>query len=369
MILRKKINKKKSESYRKTRSHTLKPRIKKRNEQEKKVKQEHHAKLIKPPTNPVIEPKKENEWETRQTFNQGVIVLDNKVYFLYRAIGDDGISRFGYASSSDGFSVDERLSYPIYEHKIKNCSFNIFSYFSGGSWGGAEDPRIVRIGKENTLYMTYTACDNGLRVGLTSIKLQDFLNKKLKWKPPVLISPPDEVHKNWVIFPEKIKGKYAVLHSINPKISVDYFDDLNFDGTTFIKSCYNGKIRKNCWDSWVRGAGAPPIKTKYGWLVFYQAMEGNDFSKYKVGAMLLDINDPTKILRRAKEPVLEPSEFYENDGFKSGVVYVTGAVVKDDLLLVYYGGADSYVCVASAPFEEFVESLRKDGKLKLKQLL
>ena len=86
-------------------------------------------KLIKPPTNPVIEPKKENEWETRQTFNPGVIVLDNKVYFLYRAIGDDGISRFGYASSSDGFSVDERLSYPIYEHKIKNCSFNIFLIF------------------------------------------------------------------------------------------------------------------------------------------------------------------------------------------------------------------------------------------------
>ena len=170
-------------------------------------------------------------------------------------------------------------------------------------------------------------------------------------------------------FSRKKKGKYAVLHSINPKISVDYFDDLNFDGTTFIKSCYNGKIRKTVGIAGLGGAGAPPIKTKYGWLVFYQAMEGNDFSKYKVGAMLLDINDPTKILRRAKEPVLEPSEFYENDGFKSGVVYVTGAVVKDDLLLMYYGGADSYVCVASAPFEEFVESLRKDGKLKLKQLL
>ena len=82
--------------------------------------------------------------------------------------------------------------------------------------------------------------------------------------------------------------------------------------------------------------------------------------------MLLDLNDPTKILHRSKEPVLEPSEFYENVGFKSGVVYVTGAVVKDDLLLVYYGGADSYVCVASAHAEEFVEALARETKPKLK---
>ncbi len=95
-------------------------------------------------------------------------------------------------------------------------------------------------------------------------------------------------------------------------------------------------------------------------------MEGHDFSKYKVGAMLLDLNDPTKILCRSKEPILEPNEFYENVGFKPGIVYMTGAVIKDGLLLVYYGGADSYVCAASAPFEEFVEALIKETKPKLK---
>ncbi|MBI2673744.1 MAG: glycosidase [Candidatus Zambryskibacteria bacterium] len=341
--------------------------VRKKKNGSKKKKSVKTAALVRHSQNPIISPNTKNGWEAWQTFNPGVILLNDRVHFLYRAIGEDGLSRFGYAASSDGFHVDERLSYPVYEHQVgQRPSFNIFSYFSGGSFGGSEDSRIVRIGDEDTLYMTYTACDEGLRVALTSMKVKDFLNKRWNWKPPVLISPPGEVHKNWVIFPEKIGGKYAILHSISPEILIDYFDDLNFDGRTYVKSFYDGKIRKNCWDSWVRGAGAPPIKTEYGWLVFYQAMEGCDFSKYKVGAMLLDPNDPTKILSRSKEPVLEPSELYENVGFKSGIVYATGAVVKDGLLLVYYGGADNYVCVVSAPFEEFVEALMKGAKPKLK---
>lgn len=324
--------------------------------------------LTKPQENPIIGPRAKNGWEAWQTFNPGVILLNDKVHFLYRAIGQDGISRLGYAASSDGFSIDERLPYPVYEHKVTSRKFSVYSYFSGGSWGGAEDPRIVRVDEESNLYMTYTACSDGLRVALTSIKLQDFLNKKWKWKPPVLISPPGEVHKNWVIFPEKINGKYAILHSINPEISIDYFDSLEqFDGATYIKSYYNGELRKNCWDSWIRGVGPVSLKTKYGWLVFYHAMLANDFSKYKVGAMLLDINDPTKILVRSPEPVLEPDQIYENNGFKAGVVYASGAVVKDGNLLIYYGAADSYVGVAYAPFEEFIEQLRKEIKPKLQQ--
>lgn len=325
-------------------------------------------KLIKPSGNPIIEPSSESEWETWQTFNPGVILLNDKVHFLYRAIGRDGISRLGYAASSDGFSIEERLPYPVYEHRVGQREFNVYSYLSGGSFGGAEDPRIVRVDEEENLYMTYTACGNGLRVALTSIKVQYFLNKNWKWKPPVLISPPGEVHKNWVIFPEKINGKYAILHSINPRILIDYFDSLeHFDGSNFIKSYYNGELRKNCWDGWVRGVGPVPLKTKYGWLVFYHAMHATDFSNYKVGAMLLDFNDPTTILVRSPEPVLEPDQIYENEGFKPRVVYASGAVVKKGILLLYYGGADSYVCVAYADFEEFVDTLKNAKKPKLQR--
>jgi predicted GH43/DUF377 family glycosyl hydrolase len=102
----------------------------------------------------------------------------------------------------------------------------------------------------------------------------------------------------------------------------------------------------------------------------------DDWGKYKVGAMLLDLEDPTKILYRSKEPVLEPKESYENIGYKPGVVYVSGAIVKparpdgrsggDDQLLVYYGCSDSYVGVAYAPLEEFLKALKTDTKPKLK---
>jgi len=324
--------------------------------------------LIRSGENPIISPRLENEWESWQTFNPGVIWLDGNVHFLYRAVGRDGISRLGYAVSKDGFTINDRLPNPVYEHRTGDRRFIIYSYFSGGSFGGAEDPRLIRVDDEDVLYMTYTACDNGLRIGLTSIKVDDFINKKWKWRPPMLISPPDEVHKNWLIFPEKINGQYAILHGINPKIEVEYRDNLDFDDTNYIRSHHSHCARnpiKECWDKWLRGSGAPPLKTRDGWLLFYHAMD-NDWSKYKVGAMLLDLNDPTKILYRAKEPILEPEEIYENNGYKPGIVYISGAVIKDGDLLVYYGCSDSHVSVAYANLDAFLEALKKEAKPKLK---
>ncbi|GBD34146.1 1,4-beta-mannosyl-N-acetylglucosamine phosphorylase [bacterium HR34] len=331
----------------------------------KTIKKPSHLEFVRYEENPIIAPKEENEWEAWQTFNPTAIVLNNQVHFLYRAVGKDGISRFGYALSNDGFIIDERLPYPVYEHKIPRPVFNIYSYFSGGSWGGAEDPRIVRVNNEDTLYMTYTACDNCLGIAITSIKLEDFLNRRWKWKDPKIISKPGEVHKNWVIFPEKINGKYAILHSINPNISIAYRDSLEFKEGEYIESYYKPEFRENCWDNWTRGVGPVPIKTEYGWLIFYHAISANDFGKYKVGAMLLDLKDPTKILVRSPYPILEPNDIYENNGCKSGVVYASGAVVKDGNILIYYGASDSYVCVAYANLEEFLTALIKNQKLKL----
>lgn len=367
----KKILKKKSKTAKKrliSRRRVSKSKAKPRRKLLKKPKTKSVSKisLKKHRHNPIIAPKSDHDWESWQTFNPGVIHLDNKVHALYRSIGKDGLSRMGYAVSESGLKVDERLPHPVYEHKVGPKRPGVSWFASGGSWGGAEDPRIVRVGNENKLYMTYTVCDGDIRVGLTSISVADFLAKKWNWEEPALISPPGEVHKNWVIFPEKINGKYAILHSINPEVSVAYVDSLNFDGNTFIKSVHGGKPRKGSWDNWVRGAGPVPIRTKYGWLVLYHAMD-NDWSKYKVGAMLLDLNDPTKILARAGKPVLEPSEHYENHGFKGGVVYASGAVVKNGKLLVYYGGADSCVCVAHADFNKFVDALREHKEPQLKR--
>ena len=90
-----------------------------------------------------------------------------------------------------------------------------------------------------------------------------------------------------------------------------------------------------------------------------------DPNRYKVGAMILDLHDPTRVLYRSKAPVLEPDAYYENNGFKAGVVYSCGAVVKEGELYVYYGGADSVVCVAMANLDKFLEKLKQYGAPKL----
>jgi predicted GH43/DUF377 family glycosyl hydrolase len=244
-------------------------------------------------------------------------------------------------------------------------AFAIYSYSSGGSFGGSEDPRIVKVDNEDVLYMTYTACDEGLRVGLTSIRIRDFLDRKWEWLLPRLISAPGELHKNWVIFPEKIKGKYAILHSLSPHISIAYLDSLDIKPGTYLTSYYNGGNgigREDFWDSMVRGIGPTPIKTKLGWLLFYHAISIEEPYKYKIGAILVNLEDPRRVIRCSAASILEPDTVYENSGFKPGVVYLSGAVVKDDELLLYYGASDNYVCVASCGLEDFLVTLMEGGR-------
>lgn len=327
--------------------------------------------------NPIVEPRADRFWEMKATFNPGAVCADGRVHLLYRAIGGDDRSVLGYAASDDGANITEKLEEPAFvpltvarKSEKSATPINILSpaYSSGGGWnGGCEDPRLTLI--DSTVYLVYTAFDGwgSVRIALSSIGLNDFLNKRWTWKKPALISPPGEIHKNWVMFPEKINGKYAILHSISPEIAVDYFDTLDEleNEERVIQSRHERASRTGGWDSWIRGAGPPPIKTKLGWLLFYHAMDARDPDRYKIGAMILDASDPTKVLYRAKAPVLEPDADYENSGFKSGVVYSCGAVVRDGELYVYYGGGDSVVCVAMARLDTFLEELERYGAPRL----
>jgi predicted GH43/DUF377 family glycosyl hydrolase len=105
------------------------------------------------------------------------------------------------------------------------------------------------------------------------------------------------------------------------------------------------------------GAGAPPIKTPYGWLLIYHAVDDRDDACYLVGAMLLDLDDPTQVISRTEEPLIRPQFPYENEGHKSGVVYPCGAVLLGNRLLIYYGGADKFVCVAQVDAEALLDYL------------
>jgi predicted GH43/DUF377 family glycosyl hydrolase len=166
------------------------------------------------------------------------------------------------------------------------------------------------------------------------------------------------VDKNACLLPEKINGKYVIFHRIFPNILIDFVDDLDFDGKTrWLEGHFKIAVKSLSWDNLKVAAGPPPIKTKEGWLFIYHAIDEKDDLRYKIGAMLLDIKEPTRVLARTKRPILEPVATYENVGLKSGVVYPCGAVVLNEKLFVYYGGADMVVCVATAKMNEFLSQL------------
>jgi predicted GH43/DUF377 family glycosyl hydrolase len=332
--------------------------------------------LKKHPENPIIAPNPANTWESRATFNSAALLEDGKVHFIYRALGDNDLNVLGYATSKDGLTIDERSDEPIYipREPFETPGGHAYKTFaehfaSGGGYGGIEDPRVTKV--DDKIFMTYVAFDgaNPPRAALTSISLDSFLNKDWdKWEKPKLISAPGMVNKSAVIFPEKINGKYMMLHRVYPNILVDELDDLNFENDKYLVGHYFIPPRKKHWDSKKVGAGAPPMKTKDGWLLIYQSVGYQDSGRYKIGAMLLDKDNPSKVLYRTNNPIISPEEHYENGGFKSGVVYPCGAVIKEGKLLVYYGGGDTYVNAAETDLDKLLYQMKHHEEPKLRRV-
>ena len=286
--------------------------------------------------NPVISPT-ENWWENKAVFNCAAARENGKVHILYRAIGDDGISRFGYAYSTNGLDVAGRQNTPNYESVGDELEKM-----------GVEDPRITRI--EDTFYITYTGasinpcCETRprlvtsapwrCRVGLLSTK--DF---QTYHKHGCIL--PDMDNKDVVLFPEKVGGKYLMLHRTFPNIWMAYSEDLvHWHDHKLLM-----RVQPGAWDCDRIGAGAPPIKTERGWLNFYHGVDHK--RNYRLGIMLLDLNDPSKVIGRSTEPMLSPALDYEKNGLVPNVVFTCGVIEKDDRYYVYYGGADKVIGVAT----------------------
>lgn len=324
-------------------------------------------KLTKSHHNPILRPGA-HPWTAEAVLNPAAAVIGGRTHLLYRAVGMDGVSRIGYASSGDGILFDELLPYPIYAARNPGGTlpgsrrrYSPVMYPSGGSWGGCEDPRMAVI--DGIVYVTFNMFENWmLRVGVISMSEEDFLAKRFhRWEGPVILTHTNR-EKNWMLFPEKIAGKFAVLHSIigddENHVRVEFIDDLGELSQKTFASPDPQKVPDIpiAWHVHVRSAGPPPLRTEKGWLVLYHAHDTKEPSRYKLGAMLLDLVDPTKILYRSVVPVLSPDENYENHG-KPGVVYACGATVRDGKLFVYYGGADKVVCVATAHLDSFLEAI------------
>lgn len=210
---------------------------------------------------------------------------------------------------------------------------------------GAEDCRVSQIG--DTYYLTYTAVsDSGVGVGLRTTK---------DWKTfehKGMILPPH--NKDCAIFEEQINGKYYCLHrpsSVEIGGNYIWLAD-SYDGIHWGNHQCIIKTRAGMWDSGRVGAGASPIKTEKGWLAVYHGANGQH--QYCLGAFLMDLDDPSKVLGRTVEPIMMPLEVYELSGFFGHVVFTNGHVVNGDELTMYYGAADEFVCGAKFSIEEIL---------------
>ncbi|MFA4975622.1 MAG: hypothetical protein WC839_02600 [Candidatus Paceibacterota bacterium] len=301
--------------------------------------------------NPIILPKKENEWEAQATFNPGAILLNGKTSIIYRAMSMDNTSTFGCAETKNGFDISKRLSFPVY---IPREDFENKKVNNGNS--GCEDPRLTKIGKN--IYLCYTAFD-GIgppRVAITSITEKDFITNKWNWEKPFLITPAGLDDKDTCLLPFKFLLGYFIMHRADNEICGDYLSSLDFKHE-IIKRCI--KVigpRKNTWDSSKVGISAPPIKTKYGWLLLYHGVS-KSHSTYRVGCALLDLKDPSIVLARSTDPIFEPEEEYEKNGVVNNVVFPCGMTVKKGLLYIYYGGGDKVVGVATIKLDIILKVL------------
>jgi len=260
-----------------------------------------------------------------------------------RVINYDGkdylttMSHLRLVASDDGIRFREDASYPA-----------IFGHGELEAYG-IEDCRVVRIGE--TYYLTYTQVSaHGVGVGLrTTADWRNLLERGM-------ILPPH--NKDCAIFGEQIAGRYYALHRpSSPTLGGNYIwlaesPDLVHWGA---HRCL-AHSRSGMWDAARVGAGAAPIRTPSGWLEIYHGADANH--RYCLGALLLDLEAPWKVVARSREPIMEPVADYERSGFFGNVVFTNGHIVDGDTVTLYYGASDSVICGARFSIEEILQSLR-----------
>lgn len=290
---------------------------------------------------PILEPIATHPWEAAAVFNCGVTVHNGLFHMFYRAADRDFqvlksaqpdpaqkfTSAIGYAVSIDGIHF-KRLDQPI---------------FTGDdiqeTWG-VEDPRICRL--HDVFYMLYTgfggrSWDDHRICLATSTNL-------IQWDRQGVVL--DEPNKDAAFLEATVGGRYMLFHRREPHIWAAFSADL----LRWTDHQIVLKTRPGTWESKKIGLAGPPIAMDCGWLLLYHAVD--DDHVYRLGAALLDSADPTKVLARLSEPILEPALQWEREGLVPNVVFSNGHALKDGDLFVYYGGADTVIGVASIRMDE-----------------
>jgi predicted GH43/DUF377 family glycosyl hydrolase len=326
--------------------------------------------------NPILSPHPDHSWEDLAVFNPAAWYDEEKkeVLLLYRAAESHPEYKcyFGLATSRDGYTFERTSDQPVLSPSVEG--------FDGAT---IQDPRIVKMG--SWYYVTYACrhypfgqfwipkdkqlyrrpecpaefpCYLRINATLTGLAMtQDFKTWiRVGWLTDPLLDDRDVI-----LFPEKVGGKYVMIHRplewVGPAYGVEHAsawistadDLLGFRQSKLLIT------NKYPWETAKLGVNTPPIKTDYGWLTIYHAVGPDKY--YRLGALLLDLEDPGKVLHRTPDWLMEPKTDYEIQGFYRGVCFPCGAVVIDGTLFVYYGGGDKYCAVATCSLDELMNHL------------
>lgn len=283
---------------------------------------------------PILMPDKRHEWEKASVFNAAAIYKDGLIHMFYRASDNQFIlnsdkpkqnhkfvSSIGHAVSSNG------IDFKRFEHPA------VTGQNAQEAWG-VEDPRLTEI--DGIYYMIYTAF--GGRDWM-DFRISLVYSKDLKkWEGHRILL--DETNKDAALLPDKIDGEFVMFHRREPDIWLAYSKDLKtFTNHKKIMSTVSGT-----WQSKKVGIAGPPIRVKDHYIMIYHAVDENNV--YRLGIAFLDLKDPSKVIMRQEEPILQPELEWEKDGLVKNVVFSCGAVDINGKIYVYYGGGDHYIGAA-----------------------